>query len=63
MNERGPAAGFEADIGQGTIDWAAVRAALGDIGYDGWAVAEESGGDAARLQAVAKQMTRVLPAA
>jgi hexulose-6-phosphate isomerase len=63
MNERGPAAGFEADIGQGTIDWAAVRAALGDIGYDGWAVAEESGGDAARLQAVAEQMTRVLPAA
>jgi hexulose-6-phosphate isomerase len=61
MNERGPAAGFEADIGQGTIDWAAVRAALGDIGYDGWAVAEESGGDAARLQAVAEQMTRVLP--
>jgi hexulose-6-phosphate isomerase len=61
MNERGPAAGFEADIGAGTIDWAAVRAALGDIGYNGWAVAEESGGDAARLQTVAEQMTRVLP--
>ena len=63
MNERGPGAGFEADIGAGTIDWAAVRAALDDVGYQGWAVAEESGGDAARLQTVAEQMTRVLPTA
>lgn len=63
MNERGPGAGFEADIGEGTIDWAAVRAALDDIGYDGWATAEETGGDAARLRAVAGQMDRALPAA
>jgi hexulose-6-phosphate isomerase len=63
MNERGPGAGFEADIGEGTIDWAAVQAALDDIGYDGWAVAEETGGDAARLRAVAGHMDRVLPTA
>jgi len=62
MNERGPAAGFEADVGEGTIDWAAVRTALADIDYQGWATAEESGGDADRLRAIARQMDRVLPA-
>lgn len=61
MNERGPSAGFEADIGEGTIDWTAVRAALDDIGYRGWATAEESGGDVARMQKIANQIDRVLP--
>ena len=60
MNERGPAAGFEADIGEGTIDWAAVGEALDDIDYQGWATAEESGGDAGRLRAIAQQMTSAL---
>lgn len=61
MNERGPGAGFEADIGEGSTDWTAVRAALDEIGYQGWATAEESGGDADRLQEIAGQMDRVLP--
>lgn len=61
MNERGPAAGFDADIGAGTVDWAAVRDALEEVGYQGWATAEESGGDAARMREVAGQMDRVLP--
>jgi len=59
MEERGPGAGFEADIGEGTIDWGAVREAIDDVGYRGWATAEESGGDAARLQEIAEQMDRV----
>jgi len=62
MNERGPGAGFDADIGEGTIDWAAVREALADVNYQGWATAEESGGNADRLREIAGQMGRVLPA-
>ena len=61
MNERGPGAGFEADIGEGSVDWAAVRSALSEIEYQGWATAEESGGDAARMRTIAEQMDRVLP--
>lgn len=62
MNEQGPSAGFDADIGEGTIDWAAVRAALDDVGYQGWATAEESGGRAARMATIAAQMDRTLDA-
>lgn len=61
MNEKGPSAGFEADIGEGSVDWPAVRAALSEVGYQGWATAEESGGDAARMREIAGQMDRVLP--
>lgn len=59
-DERGPWDGFS-DIGEGDIDWTAVTEALDDIGYDGWATAEVSGGDADRLRMIARQMDRVLP--
>lgn len=59
-DERGPWEGF-ADIGQGDIDWGAVTEALDDIGYDGWATAEVSGGDPERLRTIARQMDHVLP--
>jgi len=59
-DEQGPWEGFT-DIGQGDIDWAAVTDALDDIGYDGWATAEVSGGDPERLRMIARQMDQVLP--
>ena len=33
-------------IGEGDVDWPAVRTALREIGYTGWATAEVEGGDA-----------------
>jgi hexulose-6-phosphate isomerase len=59
-DEQGRWEGFT-DIGQGDIDWAAVTEALDDIGYDGWATAEVSGGDPGRLRTIARQMDQVLP--
>ena len=59
-DEEGPWAGFS-EIGQGDIDWEAVTEALGDIGYEGWATAEVSGGGPERLREIARNMNQVLP--
>ena len=48
------------DITAGDIDWAAVRAALADIGFKGWVSAEVGGGDVARLKTVLDQMKTAL---
>lgn len=47
-------------IGDGQADWAAVRVALDEIGYRGWAAAEVSGGDRQQLSDVLARMNRVL---
>ncbi|MCR9292334.1 MAG: sugar phosphate isomerase/epimerase [bacterium] len=47
-------------IGDGQADWPAVRQALSDIGYQGWAAAEVAGGDETRLREVLTRMDRVL---
>ena len=53
--------GFDVEIGEGDIDWPAVRKALVDIGYtSGWATAEVPGGDRKRLADIARRMDRVL---
>ena len=52
--------GFNVEIGDGDCDWPAVRAALRDIGYEGWATAEVRGGDEARLSDIAKRMNGAL---
>ena len=54
--------GFDVEIGdpEGDCDWPAVRKALAEIGYSGWAAAEVKGGDEARLKDVAARMDRVL---
>ncbi len=47
-------------IGDGDADWPAVRSALADIEYSGWAAAEVPGGDRQRLTDVLQRMHRVL---
>lgn len=54
------AKGFDAKIGEGDVDWPAVRLALGEIGYSGWATAEVARGDAAWLADVAERVNNVL---
>jgi len=48
-------------IGEGTIDWPAVRLALDEIGFTGWCTAEVGGGDRERLADVLARLNRVLP--
>jgi hexulose-6-phosphate isomerase len=60
QNDEGLWQGFQVNIGEGSIDWEAVRAALKDINYSGWATAEVSGGDRTELAAIADRMDKVL---
>ena len=50
-----------APIGEGTIDWPAVRNALDAVGFTGWCTAEVGGGDRKRLEDVLARLNRVLP--
>jgi L-ribulose-5-phosphate 3-epimerase len=48
-----------AKIGEGDVDWPAVRQALLDIGFSGWAAAEVAGGGRERLAEISRNMDRV----
>jgi hexulose-6-phosphate isomerase len=48
------------NIGEGDIDWPAVRQALADIKYSGYVTTELSGGDAAYLKDVSTRVDRFL---
>lgn len=52
--------GFDVPIGDGDINWSAVRAELAKIGYSGWAAAEVKGGNWDHLADVSRRMDRVL---
>ncbi len=59
-NEQGPGAGFDAKLGEGSVDWAAVRQACADIGFSGWGTAEVSGGNRDRIADIADRMNDIL---
>lgn len=48
------------NLGEGDLDWVAVRKALGDVGYGGWITTEIAGGDAAYLKDVVARFDRFL---
>lgn len=48
------------NIGEGEIDWVAVRKALNDINYDGYMTTEIKGGDKAYLQDVSQRLDRFI---
>jgi L-ribulose-5-phosphate 3-epimerase len=48
------------NLGDGDVDWPAVRAALTDIGYAGSVIAELEGGDDAYLRDVSRRIDRLL---
>jgi len=60
LNEEGLWKGFDVEIGEGTINWEAVRRELTLLNYEGWATAEVGGGDKDRLADIAARMNRVL---
>ncbi len=59
MNQ-GMRKGFDVPLGEGSIQWEAVRAELAKIQFTGWAAAEVRGGDWAYLADVARRMDQVL---
>lgn len=52
--------GFETPLGEGSINWPAVRAELANIRFTGWAAAEVKGGGWDYLADVARRMDKVL---
>jgi hexulose-6-phosphate isomerase len=48
------------NLGDGDVDWAAVREAFAEIGYAGSAIAELDGGDEAYLRDVSRRIDRLL---
>src|SRR5271157_1361531 len=48
------------NLGDGDIDWAAVRQAFAEVGYAGWATTELDPGDETYLRDVAKRVDRLV---
>ena len=60
IKEYAKAKRFAYPLGEGEIDWPAVRSALVDVGYDGWITAEVGLGDLAEMKDVVRRMDKIL---
>ncbi len=54
--------GFKVKLGEGSVDWSKVNAALKAVGYQGWGSAEVSGGNRERLKEISERMDRLYAA-
>jgi hexulose-6-phosphate isomerase len=48
------------NLGEGDIDWTAVRKAFADVGYTGWVTTELEGGEEAYLRDVVKRIDKLV---
>jgi Xylose isomerase-like TIM barrel len=51
---------FDYRLGEGEIDWNAVRTALLEVGYEGWITAEVGLGDLETMKEVVRRMNKLL---
>lgn len=60
MTPENPGKGFSAKFLEGTNDWPAIMKALDKIGYDGWGIAEQTGGGTPEgLKDLSDRMTKI----
>jgi sugar phosphate isomerase/epimerase len=60
LTSRKISAGASRNLGDGDVDWPAVRAAFAEIGYAGSVIAELEPGDEAYLRDVSRRIDRLL---
>lgn len=59
-DKQGPSAGFQTPFLTGDNDWPAVMAALDEVGYTGWGIAEQPGGNSPEgLKTLATAMDQI----
>ncbi len=59
-DKEGPGAGFRVEFLEGDNDWPAIMKALDEIGYDGWGIAEQPGGNTPEgLKNLSDRMDRI----
>lgn len=59
-DKEGPGAGFRVEFLEGDNDWPTIMKALGEIGYDGWGIAEQGGGGTPEgLKNLSERMDRI----
>jgi L-ribulose-5-phosphate 3-epimerase len=60
-DKEGPSKGFQVKLLEGDVDWPATMKALDDIGYTGWAITEQGGGDSPEgLKDLADRLGRII---